>query len=254
MFYIVLGFSHFVCLFGSKYLFNRNLKGEIGLKFSQYVRQKADPIWNASFQHPFVKGIASGELPLDRFRYYVLQDSYYLSHFAQVQALGSAKAADLYTSNRMAAHVQGTYEAELALHENFIQRLEISPEELRAFKPAPTAYAYTSHMLRCAYTGHLGDILAAILPCYWLYYEIGERQKHATPEEPIYREWIAAYHGDWFRELVEEQIQRLDDVAYLVNEADRNRMEEHFLRSSQYEYLFWDMAYRREAWPIPMGI
>ena len=28
------------------------------------------------------------------------------------------------------------------------------------FIPAPTAYAYTSHMYRAAYEGHLGDIIA----------------------------------------------------------------------------------------------
>ena len=48
------------------------------------------------------------------------------------------------------------------------------------FIPAPTAYAYTSHMYRAAYEGHLGDIIAAILPCYWLYYEIGERLKRMS--------------------------------------------------------------------------
>lgn len=89
-----------------------------------------------------------------------------------------------------------------------------------------------------------------MLPCYWLYYEIGERLQGSTPDEPIYQEWIAAYGGDWFRELVEEQINRLDEIASQVTEADRARMEEHFVISSQYEYLFWDMAYKKEMWPV----
>ena len=64
-----------------------------------------------------------------------------------------------------------------------------------------------------AYEGHLGDIIATILPCYWLYYEIGERLKECQPEEQIYNEWISAYGSDWFRTLVEEQITRLDTIA-----------------------------------------
>lgn len=220
------------------------------MKFSQHVRKAADLIWQASFEHPFVTGIADGSLPLESFRYYLMQDSYYLSHFAQVQALGAAKAVDLYTSNRMAAHVQGTYEAEMALHESFAKRMGITDEEKANFKPAPTAYAYTSHLIRAAYTGHLGDIIAAMLPCYWLYYEIGERLQGLAPEEPIYQEWIAAYGGDWFRELVEEQINRVDEIAEKVTEQDRQRMEQHFIISSQYEYSFWEMAYRLEKWPV----
>lgn len=220
------------------------------MKFSEQLRLAADASWQASFEHPFVRGIGDGTLPLDCFRHYVLNDAYYLSQFARVQALGAAKADDLHTVNRMAVHAQGTYEAELSLHEKFSKLLGITDEEKLAFEPAPTSYAYTSHMLRVAYAGRLGDILAAILPCYWLYYEIGERLAGCTPEEPIYREWIAAYGGEWFRELVEEQIARMDGIAELAAPQDRERMQRHFVISSRYEYMFWDMAYRKEAWPI----
>ncbi|WP_202078480.1 thiaminase II [Caldalkalibacillus salinus] len=224
------------------------------MTFTQKIRQDADPIWQASFDHPFVKGIGDGGLPLDRFRFYVLQDSYYLSQFARVQALGAAKTDDFYITKRMAVHVQGTYEAEHALHDTFMKKLDITKEEIKQFKPAPTAYAYTSHLMRAGYNGHLGDIIAALLPCYWLYYEIGEKLQGATPQEPIYQEWIAAYGGDWFRELVEEQINNLDTIAEQVTQAERDRMQEHFMISSQYEYAFWDMAYKKEQWPVNVGI
>jgi thiaminase (transcriptional activator TenA) len=226
------------------------LPGGSKMSFSQLLRKAVDSIWEASFHHPFVTKLGDGSLDLQCFRYYVLQDSYYLSHFARVQSLGAAKAADLQTTARMAHHAQNTHQAELALHEKFAKKLGIIEEEKASFIPAPTAYAYTSHLYRAAYEGHLGDIIAAILPCYWLYYEIGERLKGCKPEEPIYQEWIAAYGSEWFRSLVEEQIARLDAIAETVTEADRKRMEQHFIISSQYEYLFWEMAYTLENWPI----
>lgn len=218
--------------------------------FSEEIRKEANHIWEASFDHPFVKGIGDSTLPIKCFRYYVIQDAYYLTHFAKVQSLGAAKAADLHTTNRLAIHAQGTYEAELALHKSFSKRLGITEEERKNFKPAPTAYAYTSHLYRAAYAGHLGDIIAALLPCYWLYYEIGERLKDCKPEEPIYQEWIAAYGGDWFKELVEEQIDRVNELAEKATQEDRDRMKEHFMISSQYEYSFWEMAYQLENWPV----
>lgn len=220
------------------------------MKFSEQIRQEADHIWVASFNHPFVTGIADGSLSLESFKYYVMQDAYYLSHFAKVQAYAGAKAFDLYTTSRLAAHAQGTYEAELSLHENFSKRLGITEEERINFKPAPTAYAYTSHMYRAVLSGGIGEVIAALLPCYWLYYEIGERLQGSTPEEPIYQEWIAAYGGDWFRQLVEEQIARLDELAEKASEEERARMKEHFMLSSQYEYSFWEMAYTLEKWPV----
>jgi thiaminase (transcriptional activator TenA) len=220
------------------------------MSFSKQLRSEVHSIWEASFHHPFVTKLGDGSLDVKCFRYYVLQDSYYLSHFARVQALGAAKATDLQTTASMANHAQNTYQAELSLHRNFSVKLGITEEEKASFIPAPTAYAYTSHMYRAAYEGHIGDILAAILPCYWLYYEIGERLKGSTPEEPIYQEWIGAYGSDWFRTLVEEQIARLDAIAETVTEADRERMKQHFIISSQYEYSFWEMAYTLEDWPV----
>jgi len=220
------------------------------MKFSQELRKEVDQIWKASFDHPFVKGIGEGTLPIECFRYYVMQDAYYLSHFAKVQALGAAKASDLHTTNRMAVHAQGTYEAEMELHKNFSNRLKITKEEQQNFKPAPTAYAYTSHLYRAAYNGGLGEIIAALLPCYWLYYEIGENLASSKPKEPIYQEWIAAYGGEWFKTLVDEQIERLDVLAATASQEERNRMKEHFIISSQYEFAFWDMAYTLENWPV----
>ena len=223
------------------------------MTFSKLLREESDYIWEASFHHPFVTGIGDGTLSLESFRYYVMQDSYYLSHFARVQALGAARAKDLDTTSRLASHAQGTYEAELSLHRNFSRRLGITEAEQANFKPSPTAYAYTSHMYRVAYQGHLGDIIATILPCYWLYYEIGEKLQTCSPKEPIYQEWIAAYGGEGFRTLVEEQINRLDKIAEKLTENDREQMKEHFIISSHYEFSFWEMAYNLEEWPVRKG-
>jgi thiaminase/transcriptional activator TenA len=218
--------------------------------FTEELREKAELIWKANLQHPFVTGIANGEISLECFKYYVLQDSYYLSHFARVQALGASRGEDLYTTSRLAAHALGTSEAELALHEKFIKQLEVTDEELANFIPAPTAYNYTSHLYRVAESGSLGEIIAAILPCYWIYHEIGEKYKDATPDEPIFQEWIGTYGDEWFAELVHEQIKRLDELAENASVTERNKMTNHFLLSCQYEYLFWEMAYKMEHWPF----
>ncbi|MEC1233296.1 thiaminase II/PqqC family protein, partial [Bacillus paralicheniformis] len=55
------------------------------MKFSEECRSSAAKWWEGSFVHPFIQGIGDGTLPVDRFKYYVMQDSYYLTHFAKVQ-------------------------------------------------------------------------------------------------------------------------------------------------------------------------
>jgi thiaminase/transcriptional activator TenA len=224
--------------------------GGIYLTFTEDCRKEANKWWEASFNHPFVNGIGNGTLPLTNFRYYVLQDSYYLSNFARIQSYGAGMAADLYTTSRLAAHAQGTYEAELGLHQTFSEMLNITDEERQTFQPSPTAYAYTSHMYRAVTTGYLGSVISALLPCYWVYLEVGEHLKRCTPEEPVYQKWIQAYHSDWFRQLVEEQIVRLDQLAEEATDSQKQQMKRNFLISSYYEYKFWDMAYKLEDWAL----
>ncbi|RLG03644.1 MAG: thiaminase II, partial [Thaumarchaeota archaeon] len=46
---------------------------------------------------------------------------------------------------------------------------------------------------------------------------------------------------------VEELKAFTDDMA---SEINYERLEKIFLMASRYEYMFWDMAYNLEKWPI----
>ncbi|WP_062046967.1 thiaminase II [Bacillus sp. JCM 19034] len=221
------------------------------MKFSEHLRKQVDSIWKASFEHPFVTGVADGTLPLEAFKHYVKQDSYYLSKYAQVQSIGAAKANDFYTTSRMALHAKSTYDAEHMLHEGFAKELGLSNDgQIIVENPAPTAVAYTNHLFASAYKGTLGDVIAAILPCYWLYWEIGEKFKGAKPGVAIYQKWIDTYGDEWFGNLVKEQIDRIDELASRASDEEKKRMEDIFIKSSKYEYMFWQMAYTLEEWPV----
>ncbi|MBX0314570.1 thiaminase II [Planococcus glaciei] len=219
------------------------------MAFCKEVRIECSELWQASFDHPFVKGIADGTLPLDVFRHYVMQDAYYLSHFAKIQAIGAVKATDLETTKRFAFHSEHTCAAELALHESFMELLGVTDKDWEAFEPSPSAYAYVSHMYRSA-EGDLADVLASILPCYWLYHEIGERLKNAKPNHPIYDRWIGTYGSAEFGELVKEQMDRMDRLASGLPEKRRTELKDRFRRSSYYEWNFWEQAWRKESWTV----
>ncbi|TFE00507.1 thiaminase II [Jeotgalibacillus salarius] len=219
------------------------------MTFCREIRQECNQLWEESFEHPFVKGIADGTLPIDTFKFYVMQDAYYLEHFAKVQAIGAVKAKDLKTTRSFAHHSEQTCAAEMALHESFMDLLGVTQEDWAAFEPSPSAYAYVSHMYRSA-EGELADLLAAILPCYWLYYEIGERLKEAKPDQPIYQKWIQTYGSEWFGELVEEQINRMNQLAEELPAERIKELKNHFRRSSYYEWNFWEQAWTMEFWTI----
>lgn len=216
------------------------------MTFSEEIRQAAQQYWDSSFTHPFVTGIGDGTLPLAKFRHYVLQDAYYLKHFAKIQARAASKAHDFATIAELAEHATSTYAAELSLHQSFFEPLGIASETLAEFEPAPTAYAYVSHMHHAS-EGTLGETIAAILPCYWLYYEVGQQLQDCTPDSPIYAQWIATYSSEWFERVVFEQIDRLNDLAERASAEERERMKQHFVKSCYYELMFWQMGWTEET-------
>lgn len=218
------------------------------MRFSVMLREKTKDSWEQSLNHPFVKGIVEGDLPLETFKNYIMQDIYYLKHYGKIHAFAAAHADDFHVSASLAEKAKNTAEAELTVHKEHAEILNITDADMKNFKPAPTAYAYTSHLYRASLSGSLAQIVAAILPCYWLYADIGKKYVDAAPETEIYRNWINMYASDWFQESTEEMIDLLDDLAAKASDDEKEKIIDQFVIAKEYELAFWEMSYTFETW------
>jgi thiaminase/transcriptional activator TenA len=219
--------------------------------FSAHLRRLADPVWQAQRAHPFVQGIGDGTLPLDRFAHWVRQDYRFLVEYCRLFGLAAARAPDLETLARFADLLQATARTEMDLHRASAAELGIDARELEAAPMAPTTRAYTDFLVRVAATGDYAELAAALLPCMWGFAEIGGAlAARGEPPEPRYARWVRTYADPEFAALAAWCRELVDRLAGGADAALRRRMEEAFLTSSRYEYLFWDMAWRLEAWPV----
>jgi thiaminase/transcriptional activator TenA len=220
-------------------------------KFSDQLRLRAERIWRAIDAHPFLRELHAGTLPMNRFIYFILQDYVYLLDFAQVLAQGAAKSPDLGTLELFCRHALGATEVERSFHASFGKSLGLTRGQLDEVSKGPMTQAYIGHLQSVARGGTLGEIVAAVLPCYWIYGEVGKRLYKNRPRQPkIFREWIEIYASETFWRPVREQIQLMDRLGAKAKASDKRLMAEHFILSSRYEYLFWEQAYRLESWPI----
>ncbi|KRG14336.1 thiaminase II [Lederbergia galactosidilytica] len=218
------------------------------MHFTDELRQATEQSWELSLHHPFVQGIVQGDLPLEKFKYYILQDIYYLKHYGKVHAMAAAQADDFSHTALLAKKAQLTAQAELTVHEEHAKVLNITKEEMEHFRPAPTAYAYTSHLYRAALSGSFAQTIAAMLPCYWLYADIGKTYEHTAPNKPIYKKWIETYASEWFQTSTQEQIDLLNQVVATASETEKEKIKEQFVIAKEYELAFWEMAYQEEKW------
>jgi thiaminase/transcriptional activator TenA len=222
------------------------------LGFCDEVREKADHIWDAIYGHPFVTGIGDGSLPLEKFKFYICQDYVFLIDYGKVFALAATKPSDPDTMGRFALFLHETLNVEMSLHRSYANQFGISPEVLNRTKPSAATLAYTGYLLRAAHQGTLGELSAALLPCMWSYSDIGRRlADRGEPEgQQHYVEWIRMYASQEFADAAGWTKELTDKLAAQTGTEERVRMEEAFIISSKYEYMFWDMAYRMEEWPI----
>jgi thiaminase/transcriptional activator TenA len=218
---------------------------------SGLLREKASPIWERIFAHPFVQGIGDGTLPLEKFKFYLCQDYVFLVEYCRVLALASSKAQDLDAMEKFAELLYATLHTEMALHRGYAQKFGIGEEELERTQAAPTTYAYTRHLLSVASTGTLAELAASLLPCQWGYAEIGQglAQKE-RPSQSLYGEWIQMYASAEFAALAGWLRTLLDDLAEGRKAEELGRLEELYMTSTRYEYLFWEMSDKGETWPV----
>ncbi len=220
-------------------------------QFTDELRQSAAPIWEADLGHPFVRGIADGTLPTEKFKFYLVQDYLFLLDYSRVFAHGVIKAPDEATMALFSQLLNETLNTEMDLHRGYCEKFGISAAEMEQAPVAPTTHAYTRHLLSVAQSGTLADIIAGVLPCQWGYAEIGTTlaQQGGSPE-PLYQEWIEMYASEEFLALGKWLRSLLNELTAESSSAEKARLKRHFLFSSRYEYLFWEMAWTQEAWQI----
>lgn len=219
------------------------------MKFTDILRKKANAIWEANFNHPFVQGIGDGSLDEEKFKFYLAQDYVYLKDFCRFLAIAAAKSYDLDAMGRFSELLGLTLKVEMDLHRSICNDFGISSEELEQAEPAPYCLAYSSYLLRIAYEGDFLDLLAAFLPCEWGYVEIGARLKaKGIPKHPHYAKWIETYASAEFSELTESTKDLLNEMARGASKEKLDRLQEIFNFSSRWECLFWEMAWNKQRW------
>jgi thiaminase/transcriptional activator TenA len=210
----------------------------------------AEPVYRAVLEHPFLRELAAGTLDPAAFAFYVSQDARYLHGYAQTLAALAARAPDEAATATFARHAAGAIEVERQLHAGLLAELGIDPARARRAPLAPTTLAYLSYLrATVAFDAYL-VAAAAVLPCYWIYQRVGERLAAAGSPDPRYQRWIDTYADPAFAALVQEALAAVDRAAAAAGAGERARAAAAFATTARYEWMFWEMAYRQERWPV----
>jgi thiaminase (transcriptional activator TenA) len=218
--------------------------------FSRDAWERNAPLYETIRTMPFNAELAAGTLSEERFKHYIAQDAHYLIGFGRALTLAAAKAPDPDRIVQFAKSAEGAIVVERALHGSFFTQYGITPAIFAAAPLSPACHHYVSYLLAAAYGEPYEVLLGALLPCFWIYAEVG-RDIHgrAAPANP-YQAWIDTYAGEDFHAAVRTMIATTDEAAAAASSPLRGRMHAAFSRATQLEWMFWDSAYRLEPWPV----
>ena len=218
--------------------------------FTDSLWASIEPVYAEILRHPFIAGLTDGSLPRERFEFYAVQDALYLREFARALAIAAARAPQDDWIIMLTEHATGALRVERSLHEEFFREFGLTAEAVAATPLAPTNLAYTHDLLAVAYGAPFHEALAALLPCYWIYWEVGKALTRTGSPNPLYARWIGTYGSEEFGAIVGAVLEATNETASRVGDAERAAMRRHFRTTSRYEWMFWDMGYRGERWPF----
>jgi thiaminase/transcriptional activator TenA len=194
--------------------------------------------------------LAAGTLSEARFKHYITQDAHYLIGFGRALTLAAAKAPNPDRVVQFAKSAEGAIVVERALHGSFFQHYGITADVFAQTPLSPACHHYVSYLLATAYGEPYEVLLGALLPCFWIYAEVGRDIHARAAQSNPYRAWIDTYAGDDFHAAVRAVIAATDEAAAGASAPLQTRMHAAFARATQLEWLFWDSAYRLEQWPV----
>jgi thiaminase/transcriptional activator TenA len=215
------------------------------ITFPEVLKQHSIETWNRILNHSFITEISIDVLPLDKFTFYLKQDSIFLKEFCNFLQIAKQKSNSIKMRKWFDGLLYSTINFEIQMQTQILNILGISSEtNLKDVFPCTrTTLNYTSYLRQISSRGSMGEIVSAMAPCPWTYFEIAEKLSKKHLQTGIYKKWIQFYSSEESYQQVKEIKMMLDTLAKEASEKDKMLMKSHFATSCKYECLFWDMAY-----------
>lgn len=166
-------------------------------QFVDYLLSRPDvqEAWKGHTEHAFLDRLADGTLPLEAFKYYLIQDYLYLVHFARANGIAAYKQTDMDKIARSAEIVLHIHR-EMALHLGYCKEFGLSKEDIMKIPESQACTAYTRYILDIGQSEDWLALQIALAPCLIGYGVIARRlydDPRTLREGNRYWRWIQNY-------------------------------------------------------------
>lgn len=225
-------------------------------RFTDWLRERADPAWTGAVEHPFTQELGAGTLPKESFADYLVQDYAFVNDLVGTFGYAVGEAPDMTAKRSLVEFLDTITDEEDDYFERSFDALEVP--ESRRIDPerTETTAAFVDLLGRAAREGGYAETLAVLVPAEWIYEQWATSvvTEYADPDADgppsagadlpfYYAEWIDLHATDGFREFVDSLRGELDAVGPELSSRRQRRVERLFERTVTLEVAFFDAAY-----------
>ena len=220
------------------------LRAIVERSWSKEIWKKSARIYDSILELEFLKELAEGSLSNDAFASYIAQDEIYLKNYYNQMYMLADLMEDAQDRNLFLSFAQSGMEGEKALHDMLIEKYGIDTE----VEASKITGGYNAHIREGIATGNPCVALASVLPCMWIYNQVGLHiLNHSKLEGNPYKDWILEYGQEEFTTGVNKVLKMIDGWASKADGKTREMMDYYYLKAALYEYAFWDYGYHGDG-------
>ncbi|MGR3572616.1 TenA family protein [Brevirhabdus sp.] len=209
---------------------------------TEKMRDSVRADWDAATDHPFCKALADGTLPLDKMRWYLVQDYKFIDQFVRLLASAVAHAPTLADAVPAAQFLGLITSTENTYFLRSFEALDVSAEA-QAADPAPQTAAFQKLMADARHSGRYEQMLAVLIVAEWSYLAWAERYRHYDRALPFwFAEWIDLHSGPGFEAVVRYLRDQLDTLWTDLSPQQQALATASFQEAVRLERAFFDAA------------
>ncbi|MDO4631873.1 MAG: bifunctional hydroxymethylpyrimidine kinase/phosphomethylpyrimidine kinase [Corynebacterium sp.] len=193
-------------------------------------------VWGQIMDLPFIRRLGDGSLRKQAFDFYLNQDAQYLVQYSRALAVLAAKAPDPQHQVEWADSARECLVVEAQLHRDWLDAVDPVASHV--------TLGYTNFLTATAYGEDYVIGAAAVLPCYWLYTEVGAQLAAGNHPDHPYHEWLGTYGDEEFVGATVAALKRVEQAMAQATPEQQRKATEAFRTACAYEREFFDQADR----------
>lgn len=177
------------------------------------------------------------------FNVFLDQDGLYFSDFYKALKTTATRLPHERHQRLFLNLSSGAFQADVNLQRKYLPKSKSQAffqSKERSRDKIPVIAQYTEHLLNAAHHLPVEVAVASLIPCFYLYSELGMSMRRTVQNDNPYRLWIDSYSSDRFLRSTHEIIQIAEDLGKELGLIEEKKMIDAFVQSTQFEISFWD--------------